>query len=380
MTRLGEILIAKGAVKNDGLRSALDACRRHGGRLGTWLVRLGLVNEATLLEALSVQSGCPAANALELAGASSEVRGLISNAFSRRHMVVAFSRQGRNLDVAMVNPNDLVLVDEIASITGMVVRPHVATEAALAAALAIPMVQPAETSAAPPPGPPTGAAREWRQFWRLDSAPAELLHALDSADLPAPRITTATFPLLAPVGAVELGAGEAAWKDFSEALAAASHRDQVATVLLTYFLDIATRVALFSMHQGRIMAWAARGGELVEEDFHTLMLPLDRPSVFLNLVHGLELHAGPLVGGEGNELLLEALGTPKPREAIIAPLRVRNKNVAFLWLDCGESPIAEIPIQLVQQACRAAGLALEILVLRQKIRTGGRLTEGAAAD
>jgi hypothetical protein len=57
LKRLGEILMAKGMVSPDGLRAGLDACRRHGGRLGTWLVRLGLISEGKLLDALAEQSG-----------------------------------------------------------------------------------------------------------------------------------------------------------------------------------------------------------------------------------------------------------------------------------------------------------------------------------
>ena len=38
----------------------------------------------------------------------------------------------------MIRPNDLVLVDEISKVTGLIPRPHVATEAALSAALALP--------------------------------------------------------------------------------------------------------------------------------------------------------------------------------------------------------------------------------------------------
>ena len=81
MKRLGEILIAKGMVSPDGLRAGLDACRRHGGRLGTWLVRLGLISEAKLLDALAEQSGCPPATTLQLATAPSDVRAVIPPAF-----------------------------------------------------------------------------------------------------------------------------------------------------------------------------------------------------------------------------------------------------------------------------------------------------------
>jgi hypothetical protein len=379
-TRLGEILIANGAVSADGLRSALEACRRHGGRLGTWLVRLGLVSEGALLEALARQTGCPPAPTLELATAPPEVRGLIPQGFAKRNMVVPFARHGRTVSVAMLHPNDLVVIDEVASLTGLAVRAHVATEAAISAALAIPLVHAGGGEAAPPPGPPAATAREWRQFWRLESSSTELFRALDVPPRPPVPHAAATFPLLASLDPGRSGAARSGLDALFESLAAVRQRDQVAAVVLDAVQPLAARVALFSFYQGKVMGWAVRGGEAIDEDFHTLMLPLDRPSVFLNLTRGVELHVGPLGGGDGNRLLLEALGPPAPVDALVAPVHLRARVAAFLWLDNGAQSVATIPVDTVQRVARATGLALEILVLQQKIRAGARLTEGAFAD
>jgi hypothetical protein len=336
MRRLGEILLARGALSKDQLHSGLTACKRNGGRLGTWLVRLGHIDEATLLAALAEQSGCPAADARDLASAPAEVRSLLHPTFARRHAVVPFARHGRTLNVALANPNDLVLVDEITRMTGLAVRPHVATEATLAAALASPVTIPAPAATAPPPGPPTTATREWRQFWRLESSVEELAMALDTRPAPASARASSAFPSLQP---------------------------------------LAARVALFSLHPGRVMAWAAHGPGIITEDFNTLMLPMDRPSVLLNLTKGADVHVGPLSETEGNVLLLGAMGLPRARDVVVAPIRVRNKVVAFVWLDQPGRDVATVPVSAVREAARLTGLALEAIVLRQKMRSAGRLTE-----
>jgi len=370
--KLGEILLEKGFVSLDGLRSALEACRRNGGSLGGWLMRLGLVGESKLLEALAEQTGCPPVTALELAAAPREIRTLIPLAFAKRHMVVPFARSGRTLDVAMLNPNDLVLLDELASMTGMIIRPHVATEAALSVALALPAA-PALEGGAPPPGPPRGKERQWRQFWTMEGSGPELFQALDAEPWPTPKFQAATFPALAPVALGEAPAS-LALPTLGEALASCTHRDQVAKLVLAALADEGTRVALFSVHHGKVMGWMGRGLDLVEEDLHTFILPLDRPSVFLNLMKGMELHVGALVASEGNEALLEALGTPTPQAAVVVPVRVRGKVVAFLWVDRGEQGIADIPLPEVQEVARLAGLALEMLVVRQKLKAAQTLT------
>lgn len=369
MARLGEILIDKGALSPDGLRAGLEACRRQGGRLGTWLVRLGFINESTLLAALGQQSGCPTATTMELATAPSDIRALLPQDLAKRHMAVAFARHGRTLDVALVNPNDLVLIDEISRLTGLSLRSHVATEAALTAALAIPLATPA---AAPPSSAPGRVAqREWRHFWKLESTVPELLRALDApAWVPATH-TAATFPFLAPIvqSSARHGVGAARTEDLATALSAVTHRDQVASLVLTSLTGTAARIALFSHMQNKIMGWAAAGLGVVEEDFHTLILGLDRLSIFQSLTHGTDLHVGPLPPAEGNSLLFEALGQPAPAEAIVAVLKVRGKIAGFLWLDEGDAPVADVPLPKVKEAARLASLALEILVLRQKIKS-----------
>jgi hypothetical protein len=369
MKRLGEILLAKGAVSPEGLRSGLEACRRHGGRLGTWLVRLGLITEGALLDALVEQTGCPSVSGSQLATAPPEMRAIIPAAFARRNAVVAFARHGRTLDVAMIKPNDLLLVHELAKVTGHTLRPYVATETALNRALALPGASARSGAAAPPPGPPPAKGREWRRFWTLESSPPELMQALKVPPFKAPPVVTASFPTLAPLSAaptVRMDGSNA----LADGLSGATHRDQIADVVLAHASSMAYRVALFSLYQKKVMGWAVRGPLVVEDDFHTLILPLDRPSLFLNLTAGADLHIGPLGPGEGNNLLREALGPPGPLEAVVAPIRVRGRAVAFLWLDQGASPAADIPTGKVQEIARLAGLALEILVLRQKVKAG----------
>jgi len=378
--RIGEILIAKGALTQDQLRSGLDAARRNGGRLGTWLVRLGYINEAALLEALVQQYGRPAAKAIDLATAPLAVRNLLPPAFCKRHMLLPFNRSGRQLDVAMMNPADLVVLDEITRSTGLIVRPYIATEAALAAALALTPAPAPTTGTAATPGPPRAAAREWRQFWKMEAPTLELMKALTApATLPVAHLS-ASFPFLAALGSGAPVAVTTEPADLAESLSAATHRDQVASLILGALAAPGRRVALFSLQQHKVMGWAATGLGVREDDFHTLMVTIDRPSVFHGLSKGTETHAGPLPSGDVTDLATEALGAPPAREAVVSAIKVRGKLAGFVWVDRGEEGIAGVSVKEVEEVARLAGLALEILVLRQKIKAGARLTEGGATD
>ncbi len=385
MTKLGEILVARGSLTSDELRSALDACRRGGGRLGTWAVRLGYTSERSLVAALAEQTGCPPATALDLTSASPEVRTLIDESYARRHSVVAFARHGRNLAVAMANPNDLVLVDELAALTGLVIRPHVASEAAFAAAFALPAVGAATApAAAGSEAPPARSARErrpdWSAFWSRGYGPRDLFTALDGTRHAPPPTARSSFPTLAPLPGGASRTAPSGTDLLTEALRTASHRDHVAAAVLDAAAGLADRVALFSVHQGKVTGWAWRGEGVVQEDFHNFILPLDRPSVFLNIAQGVQLHCGALATLEGNAPIVEALGAPPPREAVVVPIKVRGRLAAFLWLDRFGQPAASIPTAAVQDVARLAGMALEILVLRQKIKPASHLTDRAAAD
>jgi hypothetical protein len=64
----------------------------------------------------------------------------------------------------------------------------------------------------------------------------------------------------------------------------------------------------------------------------------------------------------------------------VVPIKVRGKAAGFLWLDNGDESVSDVSIPLVQEVARLTGLALEILVLRQKVRAGARLTEAPSPD
>ncbi|QDQ27249.1 type II secretion system protein [Chitinimonas arctica] len=73
--RLGEILIARGALDANAVQRAVALQRDSGGdRLGAILIRLGLISEFTLLEALSSQLGYPIFDVLQHPDAVSGMR------------------------------------------------------------------------------------------------------------------------------------------------------------------------------------------------------------------------------------------------------------------------------------------------------------------
>ena len=118
-----------GALDDASLELALAAQRESGERLGIAAVRIGLLHEETVANALSEQLGLPVeVGPLEPDAAA--VR-LVRGVFARQRKVVPLQLDGRTLRVAMEDPLDLTTIDELQFQSGRRVQPVVATPSAI---------------------------------------------------------------------------------------------------------------------------------------------------------------------------------------------------------------------------------------------------------
>ncbi len=138
--RIGELLVRRGDIDAAQLQSALAHQRRWGGRLGRAIVQLGFMKERPMLETLSEQLGVPL---VEISGRpiAARVIGLVPAKLIRSRKVLPLEIVGngrRNrLVVALADPADLGVIDEIAFATGMAVKPVLAAEHEIDTAIAL---------------------------------------------------------------------------------------------------------------------------------------------------------------------------------------------------------------------------------------------------
>ena len=121
--RLGEILIQAGILDESRLRVALGEQRRWGGPLGRILVDMKLVSEDAMVSALSQQLNFPTVN-LEQRTVGKETLDLLPGELAEQHSVVPFNVQGKFVDVAMADPTNLGIIDELRIRTRLNVRPY----------------------------------------------------------------------------------------------------------------------------------------------------------------------------------------------------------------------------------------------------------------
>jgi len=128
--RIGEQLIHEGLVSREQLSKALDDARANGNRVGFSLVKLGFLGEQDLVRALARQHRIPAVD-LERVKLDPKILKLVPTDIAIKHQVLPLRRVGRTLTVAMANPTDLGVLDDLKFVTRLDIEPVIAGDFSL---------------------------------------------------------------------------------------------------------------------------------------------------------------------------------------------------------------------------------------------------------
>ncbi len=125
--RLGDILMREGLITRDQLTVALAEQKSTGHRLGYVLVKLGLVQELEVTKVLARQSRMPAVD-LTRFEVDPKIIKLVPSDFALKHVVLPLKREGRTLTVAMADPTNTGVLDDLKFITRYDLFPVIAGE------------------------------------------------------------------------------------------------------------------------------------------------------------------------------------------------------------------------------------------------------------
>jgi type IV pilus assembly protein PilB len=125
--RLGEILLREGLVTRDQLAQALTEQKNSKHRLGYVLVKLGLVQELEITKVLARQYRMPAVD-LTRFEVDPKIIKLVPAEMATKSVVLPLKREGRTLTVAMADPTDLGLLEDLKFITRFDLFPVIAGE------------------------------------------------------------------------------------------------------------------------------------------------------------------------------------------------------------------------------------------------------------
>jgi hypothetical protein len=127
--RLGDILVETNAISETQLQLAVDHHRRTGLRLGDSLLQLGFVNEETLKHALCTQLDVAFVD-LDRFFLDQTLAALIPKAFAQQHRVLPVAKVDDELTVALADPTDGWVAENLETMTGCRVRLVMSTDAA----------------------------------------------------------------------------------------------------------------------------------------------------------------------------------------------------------------------------------------------------------
>jgi type IV pilus assembly protein PilB len=125
---IGELLVDNGLITQEELSLVQQERQKTGEPISLILSRLGLATENHLKNALELQYGVNYVS-LSKTEADPDVMYVLPEAVMRQYQVVPIARQGNRLTLAMVNPNNLIALDDVKyRLKGIQIKPVVCTE------------------------------------------------------------------------------------------------------------------------------------------------------------------------------------------------------------------------------------------------------------
>jgi type IV pilus assembly protein PilB len=125
--RIGDLLVREGIITREQLKMALDEQRQNGTRVGYNLVKLGFIQEVELTKMLAKQYKMPAVD-LSRFEVDPKIAKMIPTDLATRNLVIPLKRDGRTLTVAMADPTNLGVLDDLKFITRYDIFPVIAGE------------------------------------------------------------------------------------------------------------------------------------------------------------------------------------------------------------------------------------------------------------
>ncbi|HJV34902.1 hypothetical protein [Geomonas sp.] len=410
--RLGDLLVEAGKLTQAEVEEALKGQAIFGGRFGTNLIEMGLLDERELALFLSKKTGVPNATTEQLMDVPHQILKLVPEEMVKKYRVIPVGLNNRKLILAMADPSNFAAIDEISFVTGYIVQPVITPEIRLITALEkhynirremryIKVEgggryrgrQPVTTPTTPAPEPARQAMPTRRP--QASATPIEIeLEEAEILDLP---LLSELEPLeemeefqagnLPPVSGKSSFGGEIEFvqpimppigsqarepeKDYSLkgvllGFTEAEDREDIADLIVNYAAQEFHRSALFLLKNGKASGWKALCEKVAVADFNKLEIDLEQPSVLKVVSDTKTFYMGPIPPTPANNALLKVLGGGTPLNNILVPLVMAGRVVAILYAEGATLRPDEAAADL-QRLMTKASLAFEILILKNKI-------------
>ena len=124
--RIGEVLLERGAITRKELDKALAHQQEHGGLMGQVLIQLGFITEEEVALALTAQYGFPYLP-LDNYEIDAGLTSIVPEEVAKRYCLIPIDRIGNALTLAMADPSNVKVVEEVELLTKCMVQAFVST-------------------------------------------------------------------------------------------------------------------------------------------------------------------------------------------------------------------------------------------------------------
>ncbi|MGM0427007.1 MAG: GspE/PulE family protein [Thermodesulfobacteriota bacterium] len=128
--RIGDILVRSGLVTQGDIKRALKHQQESGLRLGEALVKLGCISEKGMKQALCTQLNIPFVDLNDMK-LDWRLCSLINKKYAQKHQIVPISKIGTTLTLAMNDPTDTEVIEELQRLTGFTINVITSTRSAM---------------------------------------------------------------------------------------------------------------------------------------------------------------------------------------------------------------------------------------------------------
>ena len=421
--KLGEMLVRDGRLTEEQLVQVLAHQGKGGGRFGTVLVELGLIELDALTVYLGLELGIPIATGAMLERAKRSAVRLLTPEQAFRHKCVPLIVQDRQLIAAVEDPHALDNLDALTRITGYRVIPRIAPEIRIyyyveryygiprparflvfadaprgdqpvdeeLPAPPLPGLPPVALTPVKAPTPPPmlrrlGTSTEARaaeayetyetQTEALELDAEDLLEELDSdaaaraeaapvarARPSGPSNITNELPALRTREYQPMDADTAV-----QAMIDAHERGQVADAIMAFAAHLFDGAALFIVKDNLALGWKGSGDMPGRDRVECLLIPLDAVSMFQAAVKSEEsIFHGALTPSTVHSYLYKVLRTQEPAIATVAVVAIGRREVNMLYGHRRtRAELTEHEVDSVRRVCRAAAEAYARLIAVSK--------------
>lgn len=297
--RIGDILVEMNACTRQELEAGLQTQSIFGGRIGTNLLELGIVDGRLLARALSTIHGVPCLE--DDVEPAPEALAAVTPDLVERFEVIPLRVDDRQLRVAIADPRNLASLDELAFATGRRLEVVVAPEARLWALM--------------------------RRHYQIEKRLRGL--ALDD-DLEAAPGRGAALARIADDRTRVISHAEAL-------RLITSVQDPVAlsAVLVRGAASSVGRAVFLKTRGDRAVAWLG-AGRLLDADVSGAEVPLGGERTPFAAAHALRAPVlAPVTAAPETTRFFQRLEGPLPMNAYVAPVLLRGRAVALLYADLG---------------------------------------------